>query len=168
MYRYYLKYINFDKSDTPRMRRQEEHSVAYSIIKALLKVFFGIVDPTIFYNENGKPYIKKEGVYFSISHSDGLVACAVADSAIGIDCERIKERSIEDIEAFAERFFVDSELELLMNHNFDLKEFYKIWTGKEATIKKLGLNMSYIGKIDTTKENLLHFEKNGYIICINV
>ena len=168
MHKIQLKYIDFDENQSPRDKGEAEHLLAHSTLKIMLWEYFGIENPQILKNENGKPYIEKEGVHFSIAHSNGLCAVAVADLPIGIDCEKLKPRGIEEIEKFANRFFVKNEIELLEKSDYALLDFYKIWTGKEATIKKLGVNFSYVKKIDTTKENLEFFEENNYIVCINI
>jgi phosphopantetheinyl transferase len=63
---------------------------------------------------------------------------------------------------------VENEISFLEKEGFCPKEFFKIWTGKEAIIKKHGKTMSDIKKIDVTKENLIVLEENGYIISINI
>ena len=129
---------------------------------------FGIENPSILKNENGKPYIENDGVHFSLSHTHGLAVCVVADTPVGVDCEKIAPRSDTDIQKFANRYFVENEIKLLKNSGNTPLGFYKIWTGKEAVIKKRGSNMSDIKKIDVTQENLQIFLENGYIISINI
>ena len=45
---------------------------------------------TICRTERGKPYAKGMAVHFNVSHSGDLVLCAVSDSSIGADIERIR------------------------------------------------------------------------------
>jgi phosphopantetheinyl transferase (holo-ACP synthase) len=123
---------------------------------------------TFLKNENGKPYIENDGVHFSLSHTHGLAVCVVADTPVGVDCERIDAKSEADMQKFANRFFVENEINTLKNGGYSPLDFYKIWTGKEAVIKKRGSNMSDIKKIDVTQENLEIFSENGYIISINI
>jgi len=163
-----LKYIEYDENTTPREQHLLEHSVAYSLIETMLEKYFGIISPTILKTENGKPYIEKSGVHFSISHTRGLAVCVVADTPVGVDCELIKDKSAANIEKFAKRFFVENEFLLLEKGGFSSIDFYKVWTAKEATIKKRGSNMSDLKNIDVTKENLLVSSENGYIISINI
>ena len=47
-----------------------------------------------------------------------------------------------------------------------LIDFFKIWTTKEAYIKKHGLNGSYVKKIDSTKEKPIFKLEGDYIISI--
>ena len=168
MYKLELKYIEYDENLSLKERRLLEHNIAYSLLDTMLSEHFDISSPTICRNENGKPYINKQGVHFSLSHTNGLAVCAVADTPIGVDCEKIVERGLDDKKRFASRYFTENEIEFLKNSQYSDLDFFKAWTGKEAVIKKLGGNMSLVKKIDITQENLLFSYENGYIICINV
>ena len=168
MYKLKLKYIEYDEKLSPKERRTLEHNIAYSLLDDMLKEHLGPISFTVLKNENGKPYVNLEGVHFSLSHTNGLAVCAIADKPIGIDCEQIVAKSKEDIQKFAKRFFVENEICFLENGGFSPFDFFKVWTGKEATIKKRGSNMSEIKKIDTTKESLIFSYEKEYIICINV
>ena len=80
----------------------------------------------ISYNEEGKPLM--EGISFSISHSQDLVACAFsATGNIGLDVEY--PRNIERV--YFRHCFNDQEWGLIekdkSNHTF-----YQYWTQKEA------------------------------------
>ena len=168
MYRLELEYIKYDENMSPKDCRSLEHDVAYNLLASMLHNHFGITKPTVLKNENGKPYVNFDGVHFSISHTLGLVACVVADIPVGVDCELIKTKRTNEIEKFANRFFVENEIEFLKNSHNPSFDFLKIWTGKEATIKKQGSNMAQVKKIDTTKENLIYSYEKEYIICINI
>ena len=109
-----------------------------------------------------------ENIHFSISHTHGLAAVVVADKPVGIDCEALKDGDKDYICKFANRFFTKNEIDKIEKSGYSSTEFFKVWTGKEATIKKLGTNMGDIKAIDTTKENLHYSIENGYIICINI
>ena len=163
-----LKYIEYDENMSPCEKREHEHNVAYALLEDMLRRYFDITKPTILKNENGKPYVENEGVHFSISHTSGLASCVVADTPVGVDCEKIAAKSDVDIQKFANRFFVENEVELLKEGGFNSTDFYRLWTGKEAVIKKRGSNMSDLKNIDVTQENLLVSLENGYIISINI
>ena len=163
-----LKYINYDENMSSCQRRKKEHDEAYALLFNMLKKHFGLINPQILKSENGKPYVLDHGVYFSISHTSGLVAVAVANVPVGVDCELLSERSADEIKRFASRFFTQGELEHLCAHGFDTLEFFKLWTGKEAVIKKRGSNMSDLKKIDVRAENIEFFIENGYIISTNI
>ena len=84
----------------------------------------------VYYDKNGKPHA--DGVFFSVSHSDGLCAVAIADEPIGLDIERMREFSSR--ESFAERYFSENERAAAS----DLVGFFGVWTKKEAYFKKTG------------------------------
>ena len=168
MYKLELEYIKYDENMTSLQRRDLEHRVAYDLLFRLLSSTFGISKPNILKNENGKPYLENDGVHFSISHTKGLAVCVVADTPVGVDCEKLTSRTPEEIKKFANRFFVKNEIDLLEAGGYSPLDFYKVWTAKEATIKKHGSNMSQVKKIDTTQENILVSLENDYIISINI
>lgn len=82
---------------------------------------------TVFIGNNGKPMTN--GCYFNISHSHGLVACAVAEVSVGIDVEKIRPVSprLLRILSPAERESVRCD-----------EDFFRLWTLKEALIKCRG------------------------------
>lgn len=76
------------------------------------------------YEKSGKPYfLKRKDIYFSISHSDRLVGCAVSDEPVGIDIQKKRKYS----ERLAKRLNAKNE-----------DEFFSLWTKREAFIKKTG------------------------------
>lgn len=93
-------------------------------------------------NQFGKPFLKGyPKFHFNISHSGDYVVCAISNSLIGIDIEKINQI---DYEAIAKDFFSSPEyLYITQNdkHN-NLKKFYNIWTLKESFIKCCGIGLS--------------------------
>ncbi len=99
---------------------------------------YRIPQDSIKIGKNGKP--EAEGFHFNLSHTDGLVICVVGKKAVGCDVEKIKKASTE----IAKRYFTDSEISYLRecsNEVFD-REFFRIWTTKEAYMKMTGEGMS--------------------------
>ncbi|MCL1858481.1 MAG: 4'-phosphopantetheinyl transferase superfamily protein [Oscillospiraceae bacterium] len=124
-------------------------------------------------NEYGKPYVREIykitdtekikidiSIFFSLSHSDNMIICAVACFNIGLDCQK---RNIEDIEKcknIAKRFysgqeniFLDSvlspdsdeendDIEYKLKEQEYINDFFRIWTKKEAYIKYTGKGLS--------------------------
>lgn len=84
--------------------------------------------------DKGKPYVKNLDVHFNVSHSSGIVVCAVSDKEIGIDIERIREINPRA----AEKFASPSELEYIRNSE---NGFFEIWTLKEAYFKCIGTGL---------------------------
>ena len=92
--------------------------------------------------EHGKPYLpRRPDVQFSLSHSGTLAMCAVADSPVGCDVQRVSPRSLR----LAERFFSAEEQRIIFSlSSEDARQamFYRIWTLKESFIKCTGLGLS--------------------------
>ena len=81
---------------------------------------------------------------FNLSHTHGLVACAIAGGPrIGVDVESV-ERVVDD--SVAERFFSDEENRALRRCGTPLdqaRRFFALWTLKEAYIKAIGQGLSH-------------------------
>jgi 4'-phosphopantetheinyl transferase len=96
----------------------------------------------------GKPFLRDAdaggGASFSLSHTRGMVACAVTrDADVGIDVERI-DRDV-NADGIAMRFFAPAETAALGRVAPELRahRFFDLWTLKEALVKALGLGLSF-------------------------
>ena len=97
-------------------------------------------------NRFGKPAIAEPagtGIEFNLSHTHGLVVCAVGEgAAVGVDVEDLsRSNSGMDI---ARRFFAPAEVAALEALPIEARHeaFFTFWTLKEAFIKGRGLGMS--------------------------
>jgi 4'-phosphopantetheinyl transferase len=95
-------------------------------------------------NTNGKPFLADgapNDPTFSLSHTRGLVACAIGpgDVPLGVDVES-EERDV-DVDRLAARFFAAAEVELLaaLPARARRERFVDLWMLKEAAVKALGL-----------------------------
>ena len=97
----------------------------------------GITNPTFEIDKYGKAYISNhENIYFNLSHSGEMVACAISDSEVGVDIE-YNDPSIDlDI---AKHYFYNSEYENIMKSQNPSDEFFKYWVLKESYMKYTGL-----------------------------
>lgn len=90
--------------------------------------------------EAGKPFVTGPGhaadLHFNLSHTDGLVACAVGTSAVGIDVEALERGT--DILATVHRAFAPRELVPAP----DARRAVELWTVKEAYLKGLGTGIA--------------------------
>ena len=94
------------------------------------------------FTDIGKPYFLNSNFYFSISHSHGLCAVAVADKPVGVDVEIIKTTYPPHL---VERSLTDDEKAIYDG------DFTRIWCRKEAVAKMTGEGISgYPVNIDTT------------------
>ena len=94
---------------------------------------------------HGKPHLSpasKPRLWFNLTHTDGLVACALARKPVGIDAEQVT-RSIDWL-GIAERFFAREEVEWIRSvpSNEVARAFLKIWTMKEAVVKAAGRGLA--------------------------
>lgn len=97
-------------------------------------------------NDYGKPALKFPTLelYFNISHSANLGLIAISDIAeIGIDVE--KHKKIKTIDKIADRFFSQTEKEVLLKlpGKHKLEGFFNCWSRKEAFIKSIGRGLSF-------------------------
>lgn len=79
----------------------------------------------------GKPYVKTGGVFYSASHTKGLLICAVSENEVGADVEKL--RGVKYGESIAERVFGKKVSE---------GEFFKYWVEAEAYLKYTGEGFS--------------------------
>ncbi|MCD8048728.1 MAG: 4'-phosphopantetheinyl transferase superfamily protein [Clostridia bacterium] len=109
--------------------------------------------------EHGKPYVKGESIYFSLSHSGDVLICAVGRSEVGADVEKMRE--IKRSERIAARCFAGEKIS-------DERDFFKHWTRKEAFLKYTGEGFSGgIGKNAGEDVFLLSFEEpEGYMLTV--
>lgn len=107
------------------------------------------------FNKNEKPFL--ENVFFNISHSGSYIVCAITlHGEIGIDLEKPREISLKDFEMnFTKKEWLNITL-----HSFPLKKFYWYWVRKESIIKALGINLSYLNKIEL-ESGKDYFMENG-------
>lgn len=131
-------------------RDRREFTVAHAMLRQLLSTH-GDTQPEqwIFTaGKNGKPQLTPQDalrthLVFNLSHTAGLVACAVGRAVeLGIDVERI-DRNV-DITALSERFFSAHEASALRELGRDDQSvrFIEIWTLKEAFVKAIGEGLS--------------------------
>lgn len=98
-------------------------------------------------NVHGRPEIldRPAGVpdlRFNLSHTDGLIACAVTiGREVGVDVEHINRHLTHDV---AGRFFAPAEVSDLKRLPEDDQErvFFDYWTLKEAYIKARGFGLA--------------------------
>ncbi len=96
------------------------------------------------YGSAGKPYLKDYADrHFNLSHTEGLLACAVSDREVGIDAERIRHFSPAILRRLTqnERDFIESDIEPEL-------AFIKVLTMKEAYIKLMGEGIAAFDRVE--------------------
>lgn len=98
------------------------------------------------HNAYGKPAIANPGydwLQFNLSHTQGMVACAVARGrAVGVDVENIKRPS--DLPALCQYVLTPLEANDVLSApcpNAQADRFFTYWTLKEAYIKARGMGL---------------------------
>lgn len=87
---------------------------------------------------DGKPTLRGEGApAISLSHSCGLVACAMAEAAVGLDVEYCRERDYTALLAQLGGYHTMQEDAALSSAERNAR-FYAYWTLREAMFKLRG------------------------------
>jgi 4'-phosphopantetheinyl transferase len=98
------------------------------------------------FSEQGKPGLGGRfagaGLWFSLSHSDGLMAIALSERGeVGVDVERV--RVMPDLEALARRCLSEGEWGRFQTLEAGDRNavFLDLWTRKEAVLKAMGTGL---------------------------
>ncbi|MCL2223133.1 MAG: 4'-phosphopantetheinyl transferase superfamily protein [Oscillospiraceae bacterium] len=133
----YLSQERIEKIGRIKSSSQKGLSAAvYALLRYALAVKYGIDEPVLFdYGKNEKPRLKDfPYIHFNLSHTASAVACALSDSPIGVDVQRISNVS----DKVAERVLTKQEFkEFLQTENQD-EYFCRLWTIKESLLKQTG------------------------------
>jgi 4'-phosphopantetheinyl transferase len=128
-------------------RRRREYVFAHGLVRAALSRFAPEVAPTAWLFERtryGRPFISyprtAERLHFSLSHTDGCVACAVSScERVGIDVEAT-DRPVSYLEISRTYFSSAEHANLIALPPAQQKDrFFDLWTLKEAYAKARGL-----------------------------
>ena len=128
------------KCDRFRFDADKRRSVAaWLVLKCLCdEIGFDAAASEVIENENGKPFFTALGApYFSLSHAEGMVMAAVADSQVGCDLERI----VPVPDGVPERCLTAEELEFLVGCPDRERAFCRLWVRKESALKSLGTGL---------------------------
>lgn len=146
----------FDKMDDERKARclrfrfiEDRRRMAFAeeLLRNLLAETFGADKSEIAVKNlpSGKPVAEVKGkeVFVSLSHSGDFVACALADTLVGIDVEVKREVKPSLFKALN-----TDELEFLNTSEDKDSAFLRLWTAKEAYLKLTGEGLAGLGKAD--------------------
>ncbi len=128
-------------------KHQKEHQAGLNLLRYGLKEVYHLpfskedFTEELGKGEHGKPYLKRfPQICFNISHSNGIAVCAISQSEVGIDVERIGTfRS-----AVARRVLTEKEIEFLetLAEHERGEMFYRFWTLKESYLKLDGSGLA--------------------------
>ena len=129
-------------------RHRHQFLVARALVRSTLSRYAAI-DPgdwRFVANQWGRPDIDPAhglgDLRFNLSHTDGLIAVALARGELGVDVEDTWRRSHTD--QIAEHFFAPAEVQALRALPADRQHgrFFELWTLKEAYIKARGMGLA--------------------------
>ena len=129
-----------EKVDNFRFEKDKKLSAgAYLLLDKMLNEE-DIANPAFKIDKYGKAYISNyENIYFNLSHSGKLVACAISDTEVGVDVEY--NDPVIDLN-IAKHYFYNSEYENIMKSENPSDEFFKYWVLKESYMKYTGLGFN--------------------------
>lgn len=142
-------------------------AAVYLLLCEGLRKEYGITELPVFeYGEHGKPSIVGHPeIFFNMSHCREAAICVLSDVPVGVDVESIRSYS----ESLARYTMSDAEMELIEKAERPDVEFIRLWTLKEAVLKRSGEgirnDMKHVLdglKVAKTEIN----EKKGYIFSV--
>ena len=114
---------------------------------------------TLSRSENDKPILEgKNAPFFSLTHDTHLSAAVIAsldEGCVGIDLETIRPMPRRD--AIAKRFFSVEDITRMACASDPNREFFILWTAKEAAVKCTGKGLSAISECAEEQLFLYHF-----------
>ncbi len=135
-----------ERARADRFRRADDRTrylAAHALARVVLGTETGLPPASLRFGRttHGKPVIEGIcGPHFNLTHTEGLVACAVHGTPIGCDAEpagRVVEPAILDLLADGER----DRLLGLPSDQARNRAFIRLWVVKEAFVKCLGLGL---------------------------
>ena len=134
------------KADRFRFEKDKRLSVAAGALLQYALQMENVRGPSIDVAPNGKPYLAgEERLYFNLSHSEGMVMCAIAEKEVGCDVEK---KAVLD-RRLAEYVMTEYELERIYGFERDTEQqemFFRLWTLKESYMKATGLGIRLMKK----------------------
>lgn len=117
----------------------------------------------------GKPVFANLNYHFNISHSCGRAVCVLSEKEVGVDIEFLKKA--RNFDYIAKNFFCVGEQKNYFGSANGAEEFYRIWTRKEALLKKCAGDIEHetlkeINTYDYSEVTFTEIKKGGYIITV--
>lgn len=156
---------NFKKKDIDKLPTIDDKKRSILGLKLLMTL---LLEKNINYNDlkftknkDGKPIITNYPLFYSTSHSDEYVICALSDKEIGIDIQSIQKINFKIMNSFFDKYE-----KFYSNNN---ENYTKVLSLKEAYGKCYGFGINYIKevKFSIKKENIIINDKNVTYKFIN-
>lgn len=117
----------------------------------------------------GKPVFTNLNYHFNISHSCGRSVCVLSEKEVGVDIEFCKK--VRNFDYIAKHFFCAGEQKRYFGAKSSAEEFYRIWTRKEALLKKCAGNIEHetlkgINTYDYPEVTFTELKKGSYLITV--
>ena len=111
-------------------------AAAYLLLCEGLRQEYGITEPPVFeYGEHGKPSIVGHpDIFFNMSHCKEAAICVLSDNPVGVDIESMRRYR----ESLARYTMNDEEMAQILQAERPDMEFTRLWTLKEAVLKRSG------------------------------
>jgi 4'-phosphopantetheinyl transferase len=132
--------------------QQRLFSLSHGYLRLILSAYLFCPPQKIKFKHGpyGKPYLKgffgnsHKSVHFNMSHSHNAVFYGVTlCSEIGVDLEYVQQGlDWQEIASLVLTQREKKEILLLPTQNSQVKEFYKVWTCKEAFLKAFGTGLN--------------------------
>ncbi len=121
------------------------HRLAHALLQRALRGALGRSSCPLVRGEFGRPELAQapeQPLWFNLSHTAGMVVCALAHAPVGIDVEGTQ--GDRDWHGIASRFFHPNELAWIERAPTSARQtrFTTVWTLKEAVVKAAGRGLT--------------------------
>ena len=169
IFQFLLKFVSKNKKEKilKQFKRKDAENILIGdiLVKYAIKKTFGIkIKDMIFSTDNnGKPYLCNfKNIHFNLSHSGNYVVCIVSDKQVGIDIQKI----INPEDLLMRRVCSEEEYQKIIESEDINNEFTKLWTQKEAVLKKSGIGINGDLKNCLKNTNVKSFKLDNYWLSI--
>ena len=163
--RKWYKYLSQKRIDKVERLKKDSHKSqsigAELLLRYALKQITGI-NETVKWDtdENGKPYLTNySDIYVNLSHSGDYAVCAVHNTPVGIDIQRLRECDMKT----AKRFFSPEEVRFIENSADANDAFFEIWTRKESFSKAAGKGIAMNMNTFSVLHDKIEYDGKTYI-----
>jgi len=142
-----------------------QSATVYLLLRYALHCEYDINEAVVFnYSDKGKPLLKDyPHIHFSLSHCKSAVSCALSDKEIGVDIQDVRPVTSR----LANRVLTEDEFKQFINSKSPNEYFCKVWTIKEAYLKKTGQGIgAALFEVETNNiKDITIFQEKNYYCC---